>query len=215
MNENPYCTVTCSHCLSGTDVTWEEVGGSVICPACGLSFVAEPPPPELHPGKDQPPGKTWPAWAVMIVAGLLCLLVASFLWQISIRQPLEQMIQRVPEVAYSMRRVLFIPLFALGGAALALTGLLGMLFKERLGWPGLAGQAVIIAIFVLFLTPGWFLNSWFEGEMEDLGYESGGRGLHLRVIPIPVQPLDFPRAGLPIAGPEMKGAAERFDERVK
>jgi hypothetical protein len=116
---------------------------------------------------------------------VLCLLVAAALWYISIQQPLEEMRRHAPLVPYSMKRIAFIPLFAISGAGMTLMGLLSPFFKSRRAGPAKSKRALCVVVFVLLMVPGWFLFTWFEEEMKKAGYERGMLGAQPRVIPVP------------------------------
>ena len=184
MNEDPYCHLQCPRCGQAIDVLWEQLGQRVVCTACGEWTVAEAPGARRE-WTPTPPRKTWPAGMVLLVGGLLCLLVAAALWYISIQQPLEEMRRHVPRVDYSMKRIVFIPLFALSGAGMTLAGLLSPFFRNRKSGPPGRERALAVILLVLSMVPGWFLYNWFEGEMKKEGYERGMLGAQPRPIPVP------------------------------
>jgi hypothetical protein len=140
------------------------------------------------------------------VGGVLLLLVAAALWYVSIHQPLEEMRRKVPQISYSMKRIAFIPLFAAAGAGMTLMGLLSPFFGNREPRNPGGRRAIGVVIFVLLMVPGFFLYTWFEGEMKKEGYERGMLGAQPR--PIPVPKMDIPR---PPARPDM----DRFNEQLK
>jgi len=107
------------------------------------------------------------------------------MWYISIQQPLEEMRQHAQNVSYSMKRIVFIPLFALAGAGLVIMALLSLFIPVRDSKPPGAGRVLWVILLVVSMVPGWFLYNWFEGEMKKAGYQSGITGAQPAPIPVP------------------------------
>jgi hypothetical protein len=188
MNEDPNCYITCPQCDGGIAVLWEQLGQRVVCGRCGELVLAKPPQrgnAEVFYGSPETPRKTWSRGVVFCVGGVLCLLVAAALWYISIQQPMEEMRHHAPLVPYSMKRIVFIPLFAISGAGMTLMGLLSPFIKSLAARSTSSKRALSVVVFVLLMVPGWFLFTWFEEEMKKAGYERGMLGAQPRVIPVP------------------------------
>lgn len=190
MNEDPNCHLTCPQCRQTVDVPWDSLRSQIVCDHCGVQFMVPPPAPQSW--QDTPSPKPWPRGAVLALGGIICLTVAALMWYISIHLPLEEMRRHEPRVTYSMKRIVFIPLFAGAGAVMLLASPFssgGPAHPDRVKRVRVLG---VIGM-VLLMVPGWFLYSWFEDEMRKTGYDRGLSGAQPNVIPVPK--MEIPHLG--------------------
>ena len=209
MNDSLPEPAACPQC--GTAPSGNEVapGRAWQCRRCGEIFT--PHPLSAATGTPPPaPSRQWPPALVFATGAVLCLLTAAALWYMGIQRPLEEMRAGEQHVRYSMQRVVFIPLFALSGAALLGGAIVTALMPQGPGRP-LAQRRVRVAAVVLLVVsmlPGWLLYDWFSGQMQQAGYVRGLRGAEpapvlRRVSDIPPPPR------VPSAG------EQHFQERIR
>ncbi len=217
MNES--ATIECPWCQQSLTIPPEAFGQPVSCPVCSGKFVAESPPAyraasQFRPagqrnvagGVGRSPGRNELA-AVLWVLGIGGLLGSGLLGYWWLYEPLEEMRRHVPQVSYSGKIIMIFPFFAVCSLAVTVAAAVVSLSKKtpppvRAPRPvqdndlSIGGKFLCALGSVVVLAPGFWLHSWFNDQVEKLGYKNG-------FLTVP-----RPRDSLP--DPELDGSRE-FD----
>jgi hypothetical protein len=192
----------CPFCNTAIEAPAEGAGADIIsCCACHRKFVADTPARRL-PAAGAPtmtPVQKWTrkeAGFKLFGIGLLVLAAVALMGYFTVWEPLEKMRRHEPDVSYSMKIIVFLPLFAAVGAGLVVMGLVIPWLRETAPARQPSGMKKFLGVLFLavMMVPGWLLFSWFEDEAAKAGY---ARGSTAAPPPIPVPKMAIPKVPQP------------------
>ena len=177
MHDQPL-SIRCPFCDAPWQVPADCVGSQIVCGSCQKSFIAHGAAGLPQAGIPPVPLKKWSrkeAGFKLFGIGLLVLAGVALMGYLEVWEPLEKMRRHETGVRYSLKILLFLPLFAAVGVGLLGMGLVIPWLKDRSPTHGSSGKKkwLGILLLVVMMAPGWFLFSWFQDEAAKAGYYAG------------------------------------------
>lgn len=193
MNES--ATVECPWCQQDLTIPPEAFGQRVSCQFCSGKFVADAPArpdweksgalpggPPQGDGAENVPSHEVPIVALLIT-GFILLLIAAGLGYWSVYRPWDAMHRQVPNVSCPMMQLFFAVFLGVFAAGICGWGLLKLLLRKKFAArgrsltmdPDKGGKVAMWLTGVVAVVLSFKLDSWFDGQIEGLGYEKVGR----------------------------------------
>ncbi|HEX2750272.1 MAG TPA: hypothetical protein VHM91_19855 [Verrucomicrobiales bacterium] len=205
MYDDPPLSIRCPFCDASWQVPRECEGAETVCGSCRRSFIAHGEAGVPQAGIPPVPLKTSrkEAGFKLFGIGLLVLAGVALMGYFAVWEPLEKMRRHEQDVRYSIKVILFLPLFAAVGAGLLGMGLVMPWLKDRASIRSSSSTKKFLGVlfFAAMMAPGWCLYSWFKDEAAKAGYYAGFGS----PPPIPVPKMDIPK----IERPDFDGMQRR------